>query len=704
MKFKIPFLASVVFFIFVGLKSNAKMTENPLLLTAYNTPFNTIPFDQIRTEHYKPAFDTAFARARAEIDLIVKNQAQPDFKNTIEALEFSGQLLNNVSNVLFNLNEAETNPEIQALTREMSPLLSEFSNDITLNVVLFGKVKAVYDHIDSSKLTSEQLMMLDKTYKMFIRNGANLNDKDKEDFRSVTKELTELTVKFGENVLAETNAFILEIKDSADLAGIPRDVVVAASEEAKQKGKEGWVFTLQYPSYIPFMKYADNRELRKKLYLAFASKGIHNNDNDNQEIIKKITALRMRVANLLGYKTFADYILSERMAKDPLKVNNFMKDLLDASMPYAKNEVAEVSNFAKGMGADFELQSWDWSYYSEKLKKEKYSIDDEITRPYFKLENVYVAVFDLANKLFGLTFKENKQIPVYHPDVVANEVYDETGKLIAILYMDFFPRDGKRQGAWMTEFVQQRKRDGIDIRPHVSLVFNFTKPTAEKPSLITHNDVQTVLHEFGHALHGMLSNVTYSSLAGTNVYRDFVELPSQIMENWADQKAWLDMVAVHYETREKMPAEILQKIIDSKNYLAGYLSIRQLSFGLNDMAWHTLTEPYQGNIIEFENKAIEQSRLLPMVEGTAVSPSFTHIFAGGYAAGYYSYKWAEVLDADAFSLFKQNGIFDKTTASSFRNNILSKGGTEHPMKLYVKFRGQEPSVAPLLERSGFIKN
>lgn len=702
MKLKITFLASMVFLIFVGLKSNAEMTENPLL-SAYNTPFNTIPFDKIKSEHYVPAFDTAFIRARAEIDAIVKNPARPDFSNTIEALEYSGQLLNDVSNILFNLNESETSPEIQAITRDMSPRLSEFSNDITLNETLFAKVKEVYNHVDSSKLTTEQLRLLDKTYKMFIRNGANLNAKDKEEFRAVTKELTQLTVKFGENSLAETNAYVLEISDSADLAGLPRDAVVTASEEAKQKGKTGWVFTLQYPSYIPFMKYADNRELRKKLYTAFATKGVHNNETDNQEIVKKITALRLRVANLLGYKTYADYVLSERMAENPTKVNNFIEELLEASMPYAKNEVTEVANYAKGLGANFEIQPWDWSYYTEKLKKEKYSIDDEITRPYFKIENVYTAVFDLANKLYGLTFKENKQIPVYHPDVVANEVYDVNGKLLAILYMDFFPREGKRQGAWMTEFIQQHKKDGIDIRPHISLVFNFTKPTAEKPSLITFSEVQTVLHEFGHALHGMLSNVTYSALSGTSVYRDFVELPSQIMENWALEKGWLDMVARHYLTNEKMPDEILQKIIDSKNFLEGYYSVRQLSFGLNDMAWHTLTQPYQGNVIEFENKATEASRLLPLVDSACVSTSFNHIFSGGYASGYYSYKWAEVLDADAFSLFKQNGIFDKKTAQSFRDNILSKGGTEHPMKLYVRFRGHEPSIQPLLERSGFVK-
>lgn len=702
MKFRNAFLASFVFFIFVSLKNETKMIVNPLL-AEYKTPFNTIPFDKIRTEHYGPAFDTAFTRAKVEINEIVSNTSAPTFENTIVALENSGELLNNISSILFNLNIAETNPEIQALARDISPRLSEFYNDITLNKVLYDKVKSVYTQANSLPLNIEQQRLLDLTHKRFVRNGADLNDTDKEKFREASKELTKLTVKFGENVLAETNAYTLHITDTADLAGLPSDVIVAAAEEAKQRQKEGWIFTLQYPSYVPFMKYADNRELRKRLSVAFSSKGIQNNEYDNQEIIKKITSLRLQIATLLGYKTYSEYVLSERMAETPAKVNNFLKEILDASMPFATEEVAELTNYAKSLGANFELQSWDWSYYSEKLKKEKYSIDDEITRPYFKLENVYTAVFDLANKLYGLTFKENKEIPIYHPDVVANEVYDDSGKLIAILYMDFFPRQGKRQGAWMTEFIQQYKKDGVDIRPHISLVFNFTKPTAEKPSLITYNDVRTVLHEFGHALHGMLSDVTYGSLAGTNVYRDFVELPSQIMENWAEEKEWLDKLAIHYQTKAKMPADLLQKIIDSKNYNAGYLSVRQIGFALNDMAWHSLTEPFNGNVVEFENKATEIAQILPVVEGTSLSTSFNHIFSGGYASGYYGYKWAEVLDADAFSVFKQNGIFDKKTAASFRKNILSKGGTEHPMKLYVKFRGYEPSITPLLERSGFIK-
>jgi peptidyl-dipeptidase Dcp len=701
MKIKFVFLSLAIFAIFACSKK-VEMTGNPLL-SEYKTPFNTVPFDKIRHEHYTPAFDTAFNRARVEIDSITNNPAAPDFENTIEALEFSGKLLSEVSEILSNLNEAETDSGIQALSREMSPRLAEFSNDITLNEALFKKVKTVYENTDTAKITTEQRMLLDKTYKMFIRNGANLNETDKEEYRAVTKELSELTVKFGENVLAETNNYVLNITDSANLAGLPQDVIIAAAEEAKKRGKEGWIFTLQYPSFMPFQKYADNRELRKEITIAYNTRGLHNNANDNQEIIKRITGLRLRMANLLGYPTYAAFVLSERMAENTVKVESFLNELLNASMPAAKEELAEVTEYAKKLGANFDIQPWDWSYYSEKLKKEKFDIDDEATRPYFKLENVYNGVFQLANKLYGLTFKENKEIPVYNPDVVAYEVYDETGKFLAILYMDFFPREGKSQGAWKTEFKPQFKKNGVDNRPQISLVFNFTKPSTEKPSLLTYSDVQTVLHEFGHALHGMLSDVTYSSLSGTNVYRDFVELPSQIMENWAEQKQWLDLVAIHYSTGQKMPAELLQKIIESKNFNEGYASIRQLSFGLDDMAWHTITEPYKGNIVDFEKKATLPARLLPPVTGTAMSAGFNHIFSGGYAAGYYGYKWAEVLDADAFSLFKQNGIFDKATAKSFRDNILSKGGTEPPMILYKRFRGHEPSIEPLLIRSGLKK-
>ena len=672
------------------------------LLGSYSTPCDTVPFDQIKHEDFLPAFEEAFRIGREEIAAITDNHEVPTFKNTIAALDSSGELLNRVSSILFNLNSAETDDRLQGLAREISPKLSEFSNDITLNTALFARVKEVYELADKSVMTAEEQMLLDKTYKQFVRSGANLLDEKKIEFREVTKELAELTVKFGENVLAETNAFTLHITETGDLSGLPEDVIHEAAEEAKSRELEGWVFTLQFPSFVPFMKYAQNRELRKQMAIAYNSRGLHNNEHDNKEVILRITTLRLKLANLLGYETFADFVLSERMAESTLKVQKFLKELLTASLPAARNEVQEVQEYADRNGAQFDLQSWDWSYYSEKLKKEKYNVDDEVTRPYFSLENVQNGVFDLANRLYGLTFSRNRDIPVYHADVVAFEVFDENKDFLAILYMDFFPRKGKRQGAWMTEYIEQHVKGDKDIRPHVSLVFNFTKPGKEKPSLLTYNEVRTLLHEFGHALHGMLSRVNYSSLSGTSVYRDFVELPSQLLENWAEQPEWLDGVAAHYKTGEKMPVEILNSILESKNFLEGYASVRQISFGLTDMAWHSLRNPFGGDIIAFEKKAMEPTQLLPPVEGTAMSPSFGHIFAGGYAAGYYGYKWAEVLDADAFSLFKAKGIYDKTVAASFRENILSKGGTEHPMRLYMKFRGHEPSIEPLLERSGLI--
>jgi peptidyl-dipeptidase Dcp len=582
--------------------------------------------------------------------------------------------------------------------------LSEFSNYITLNEPLFARVKEVFNNTDKNSLTPEERMLLDNTYKTFVRNGANLSGDKKGQYRNITKELSELSVKFGENLLAATNAYFLNITDSSDLEGLPESIIAGAKEEAAARNLEGWVFNLQYPSYVPFLQYAKNRELRKQMYIAYNTRGLEENESDNRAIAKKIASLRMQEANLIGYSTYADYALEEKMAKTPGTVLGFLNELLKASMPYAKDEMAEVQSFARSIGDDITLEPWDWSYYSEKLKKQKFDINDEETRPFFTLENVQKGVFDLAGRLYGISFVENKEIPVYHPDVKAFEVYDEDGKFLAILYLDFFPRQGKRPGAWMTEFKSQRIENGNNIRPHVSLVLNFSKPSADRPSLLTYYDVRTFLHEFGHSLHGMLSNVTYSSLSGTNVYHDFVELPSQIMENWAEQKEWLDMIAIHYQTGEKMPDAMLQKIIDSKNFNSGYNSVRQISFGLNDMAWHTLTSTYEGDVVAFESKAMAPAKLLPKVDGTCMSTSFGHIFSGGYAAGYYGYKWAEVLDADAFSMFKENGIFDKATARSFRDNILSKGGTEPPMDLYVRFRGHNPSVEPLLERSGFVNN
>jgi peptidyl-dipeptidase Dcp len=695
----IPFVVLSIF----ACSTNKSNMGNPLL-SKYKTPYETVPFDKIEVSDISQAFDTAFKQARLEIDVILNNQEEPNFANTIETLEASGTLLDRLSLILFNLNSAETNDSIQALAREISPRLTDFQNDITLNEDLFKKIQFVKENIDIHDLTDEQNQLLKNTYLAFVRNGANLSDKDKEVFREVSKNLSELTVKFGENVLAETNAYFMHLTDSADLAGLPEDVITAAVEEAQSRELEGWVFTLKFPSFLPFVKYCDNRELRKDITIAYGSRAMKGNENDNQDIIRQITNQRLVLAKLLGYTSYGAYVLDNRMAETPDRVMNFLDELSLAYYEPAKQEVAQVSEYAQTIGADFELQRWDWSYYSEKLKKEKYELDDELTRPYFKLENVTAGVFQLATDLWGLSFRENKSIPVYHPNVKAFEVYDENKKYLAVLYMDFFPREGKRQGAWMTEYKQQEKEGGRDIRPQISLVFNFTKPTAEKPSLITYNELRTILHEFGHALHGMLSDVTYSSLSGTNVYRDFVELPSQIMENWAEQEEWLNKIAVHYETGETMPKELLQKIIDSKNYLAAYSGTRQVNYGTIDMAWHSITEPFSGDIEEFENRIMAGLDIIPPIKGTAMSPNFSHIFAGGYAAGYYGYKWAEVLDADAFSLFLKNGIFDKATAASFRENILSKGGTEPPMQLYIKFRGQEPSIDPLLERSGLKKS
>jgi peptidyl-dipeptidase Dcp len=674
--------------------------KNPLL-TEFNTEFNAIPFDKIKPEHFEPAINELLKQSRIELDVLCNNPAEPSFENTLVALDSLGIKLGRVASVLFNLNVAETGSEIQAATRNVSPLLAEFRNDIVLNHKLFIRIKSVFDKADRTKLSVEEQMLLDKTYKDFLRNGANLDDKAKERYREITQELSQITVDFGENVLAETNDYILHITNKEDLSGLPDDVIEQAHAEAENRKLDGWTFTLQFPSFGPFMKYANNRKLRQDISFAYSSRALKDNKYNNTQIIKRITALRLELARILGFDTFAEFVLSNRMAESTEKVNSFINDLLLASMPKAKQEVKEMQDFARSTGADFELRGWDWTYYSEKLKKLKYDIDDEITRPYFELEKVEQGVFDLATALYGLSFKANHTVPVYHADVKIFEVYDEKNDFISLLYMDYFPRESKKGGAWMTEYQQQYVNDkGENIRPHISLVFNFTKPSKTKPSLLTYTEVTTLLHEFGHGLHGMLSNCKFESLAGTNVYRDFVELPSQLLENWADQKEWLDKVAVHYKTGEKIPADLVDKIIASKNYHTGYFSARQLSFCILDMKWHTLTQAYEGDVVEFENQAMEPTQLLPKTEGTAMSPAFNHIFSGGYAAGYYSYKWAEVLDADAFALFKEKGIFDKETAASFRENVLSKGGTEHPMKLYVRFRGQEPSVDALLERSG----
>jgi peptidyl-dipeptidase Dcp len=675
---------------------------NPLL-AAWNTPFQTPPFEQFKPEHYVPAFHEIIATAKKQVDGIVASKAAPTFENTVVALERCGEDIERVANVFFNLNSAETNEQLQAVAREVAPLLSDFSNDINLNPALFAKVKAVYDRRGTLTLDDEQQMLLEKTYKGFVRSGANLNETGKDRFRQISKELSDLSLQFDENVLAENNGFVLHIASEADLAGIPEGVREMAKGIAQAKSLDGWAFDLSMPSYMAFMKYADNRELREKLFRAYGSRGFQDNKNNNQQIVAKTANLRLEMAQLLGYPSYADYVLEERMAQNAAKVNGLLNQLLSASLPAGKKEVDEVTAFAKESGARFELQRWDWSYYSEKLKDKKYSVNDELVKPYFQLAKVRDGVLELAGKLYGISFKKNADIPVYNKDVEAYEVYDKDGKFLSVLYMDYYPRASKSGGAWMTNYRSQYNDGKADVRPVVSLVFNFNKPTESRPSLLTFSELETFLHEFGHGLHGMFASGKYASLSGTSVYRDFVELPSQIMENWAVEKEFLDMFAEHYQTGEKIPQELVNKIKQSANFQAGYASLRQLSFGLLDMAWHSQLVPLTGNVVAFERAATSATDILPAVDGTATSPAFSHIFAGGYAAGYYGYKWAEVLDADAYSLFKKNGIFDAKTAQSFRDNILSKGGTLHPMKLYVKFRGLEPTVDALLARSG-LKN
>ncbi|WP_421919388.1 M3 family metallopeptidase [Marinifilum sp.] len=674
------------------------MSKNPLL-EVFSTPYESVPFNRIEMEHYMPAFKKSIENARNEIDQITNSTEEPAFKNTIEALEYTGQQLDRIGSVFFNLNHADTNDEMQALAREISPMLTEFSNDIIMNEKLFKRVKHVYEIKEDLNLNVEETQLLTDRYKSFVRSGADLNEEKKLKIREISKELSKLTLQFGENVLAATNNFELHLTDSKDVAGLPEGILEAASALAKEKDKEGWMFNLQFPSYVPFMQYAEKRELRKKMFKAYSSR-CFNDKFDNQKIIHRIVELRLAKVQLLGYQSYSDYVLEERMAKSADNVIRFLNELLDASMPRAKEEFRELQEYAKSLGADFELQRWDWAYYAEKLKTEKFDINDEITRPYFELERVKEGIFDLAGKLYGLHFQLNTDIPKYHDEVDVYEVFDADQNFISLFYTDFHPRNTKQGGAWMTSFVDQYKKENKDYRPHISIVCNFTRPTETKPSLLTFNEVTTFLHEFGHALHGMLSKCTYSTLSGTNVYRDFVELPSQFMENFAYRKEWLDEVAMHYETGEKIPQELIQKIIDSSNFLSGYGFVRQISFGLNDMAWHIVNKPVTGLVEEFEDRAMASTELFSKVNGSCMSTSFSHIFAGGYAAGYYGYKWAEVLDADAFEAFKENGIYDKATANAFRENVLEKGGSDHPMNLYLKFRGKEPSIDPLLKRSG----
>ncbi len=666
----------------------------------FNTPLQSVPFDRIDTGDYKPAFEAAIEEARAGLKKISKALETATFQNTIEALELLNYKLKRLELIFFNINSAETNKAIQKTAQEVSPMLTDYYNDITLDERLFARVRIVYDAREKLGLDQEQTKLLEDTYKGFVRNGANLSPEAKGEFRKVTAELSTLTLKFEENLLDETNAYQLNISDEHDLAGLPDYVIEAAALEAKDRNLTGWLFTLKAPSYQPFMKFSDNRKLREELYRAYNSRCFKLNDKDNQEIIRKIVNLRQRLASLLGYQTYADYVLEERMAGSSARVNSFLADLLRESKPAALKEYAEVQAFARRTDADFTLQRWDWTYFSEKLKNEKFSFTDEMIKPYFRLENVEAGIFNLAGKLYGITFQADTTIPVYNPEVKTYRIFDEDGSFLALLYIDYFPRESKQGGAWMTNYQEQHKLGNQNTRPHVSLVLNFTKPTESKPSLLTYDEVRTFLHEFGHALHSIFSNCTYQSLAGTNVYRDFVELPSQIMENWAEQKEWLNQVAVHYETGERIPDELLGNMLKSRNYNSGYAFIRQISFGLDDMAWHTLRDSMDTSVAEIEKAAMAPTEIFPAVDGCNFSTGFAHIFSGGYAAGYYGYKWAEVLDADAFSLFLANGIYDRTTARSFRENILSRGGTEDPMVLYKRFRGQEASIEPLLVRSG----
>jgi len=697
-------LISMIFLTLItGITMNAQpITENPLI-KPWNTPFETPPFNEIKPEHYVPAFKYALKMAREDIRYIKQTKGPASFKNTIEALEQSGMLLSRISNIFFNMLEADASEELQKIAYDIMPMVTEYGNDVNLDPELFKRVNVVYKQKATLKLTPEQLMLLEKTYRGFVRSGANLNDEQKLVYRDLSNQLSDLSLKFKDNLLKETNAYTLDITDKNDLKGLPESVLAMAEMTAKSKNKTGWVFDLSAPSFGAFMKYSENRELRKKMFTAYTTRCFKGNENDNSSNVLKYAELRLKIANLLGYKTYADYVLEERMAKSATNVNDFLQKILEASLNAAKNDVKELQEYAKKQGLDGDLQRWDWSFYTQKLINDKFQINDELLKPYFELEKVKKGVFTLANKLYGLNFKENKKIPVYNSDVTAYEVTDGNGKFLAILYLDFFPRETKSNGAWMTVFREQYKFNGVDHRPLVQIVTNFTKPTADQPALLTFDEVNTFLHEFGHALHGMLSNVTYSSLAGTSVYRDFVELPSQIMENFTAEKQFLDLFARHYKTNELIPATLIKKIKDYNNFQAGYQSVRQLSFAMNDMAWHSITTPITISVSDFEKNAISKTSLMPEVEGSNMSVSFSHIFDGGYAAGYYGYKWAEVLDADAFSVFQKNGIFNKATATSFRENILSKGGTQDPMVLYKKFRGQEPTIDALLIRSGLKK-
>lgn len=676
--------------------------KNNPLLGEWKTPHQTPPFAEIKTEHYRPAVEKGMDEARKNIDAITSSKDKPTFENTILALEKSSALLDKVTSILFNMNESNTNEDLQKIVLEISPKLTSFSNNIYMNEKLFERVKVVYEGEEMKSLSNEQKMLVDKTYRAFLRTGATLDKEAKKQYKANAEELSKLSQKFKQNVLADNNNYFMHITNKDELKGLPQNAINSAAEEARKRNLEGWVITLDYPSYGPFMQYADNRTRRQELWTAYNSKGNRDNENNNNEIIQKIANLRLQQANILGYKTYADYVLSERMAESTANVEKFLNELLQSAMPVAKADVLNVNEYAKNNGADFDIQRWDYSYYSEKLKEAKYAFNGEMLRPYFQLDKVRDGIFKLYEMLYGLTFKENSDIQIYHPDVKAYEVFDGN-RFMGVLYLDMYPRASKRGGAWKTSFRGQYRENGVDTRPFIQVVCNFSKPVGDTPSLLSFDEVETFLHETGHAIHGMLSDVTYESLSGTATYRDFVELPSQIMENWATEPEFLKLFAYHYQTNEPLPVEYIEKLKQSENFNSGYYCVRQLSLGLTDMAYHTITAPTAKSAEEIERYAMAPTELLPEIKGTTTSTSFSHIFAGGYAVGYYGYKWAEVLDADAFSKFKDNGIFDKVTAEKFRKEVLSRGGTEHPAVLFRNFMGREPNNEALLIRSGFLK-
>ena len=683
-----------------------KATHKNPFLQPYGTVHNTAPFDKIQLSDYEEAILKGIKREDEGIEKILNNPDKPTFDNTVIAIdddkddEHYYDLLSRTTSVFFNLLSAETNDEMDELAQKMSPILTKHSNDIRLNKRLFERIKAV--HLHHRELTPEEEMLLDKCYDGFVRSGALLNDEDKEKLRNLTMEASQLSLQFSQNLLKESHSYTLHLTEKEKLDGLPETAIEAAAQTAKEQNLEGWVFTLDAPSFSPFMTYSTQRELRKQIYMAYNTKCIHDNEENNLEIVKRLVNLRREIAQLLGYKTYADYVLVHRMAGDIKNVYHLLDQLIDAYKPTAEEEVKAIEQKAKEMeGDEFKLEPWDFSFYSHKLQLAKYNIDSEMLRPYFELSNVIKGVFGLANKLYGITFKENKEIPVYHPDVIAYEVFDKDGSYLAVFYADFHPRKGKQGGAWMTEYQGQWiDNKGENIRPHVSVTMNLTKPTDNKPALLTLGEVETFLHEFGHSLHGMFANTRFESLSGTNVWWDFVELPSQFMENFAIEKDFLRTFAFHYETGEPLPDELIDRIVKSRNFNVAYACLRQVSFGLLDMAYYTRKESFDEEIIPFEKKAWEKAMVMKQLPDTCMTVQFSHIMAGGYSAGYYSYKWAEVLDADAFSVFKQNGIFDQKTAQSFRDNILSKGGTEHPMELYRRFRGGEPTIDALLQRNG----